>query len=129
MLTGGDVESLIRAIVRTYLDFVRDNANLWHVIFGHVWPPGHPMPEWYLSKIRRLRGVLAEALAPLLPDGEKEQSHAAATALWSGLHGICSLAASGKLGMVTSETVDGLSEVLVRNFIAGLRAQPSDRAV
>ena len=40
--TGGDIELQVRGLVRTYLDFVRDNANLWHVIFGHVWPPRPP---------------------------------------------------------------------------------------
>ncbi len=127
--TGGDVESRVRAVVRTYLDFVSDNANLWYVIFEHSWPPNHPIPHWYLEKIQRLQVVVADALAPLLPDSEKEQSYQAAIALWSGLHGISSLAASGKLGIITSDTVNGLSEMLVRNFIAGLRLQRSDRSV
>ena len=127
--TGGDVESRVGAVVRTYLDFVRDNANLWYVIFEHVWPPDHLMPDWYLAKIQRLQQVLADALAPLLPDSEKEQSYQAATALWSGLHGISSLAVTGKLGIITSDTANGLSEVLVQNFIAGLRARRGDRAV
>ncbi len=127
--TGGDVESRVRAVVRTYLDFVSDNANLWYVIFEHVWPPDLPIPHWYLAKNQRLLGVLADALAPLLPDSEKEQNDQAATALWSGLHGISSLAAAGKLGFATSDTVNGLSEVLVRNFIAGLQLQRSDRTV
>ena len=127
--TGGDVESRIRAEVWTYLNFISDNANLWSVIFEHSWPPNYPFPHWYLEKIQRLYVVIADTLAALMPDSEKEQSYQAAIALWGGLHGISSLAASGKLGIITSDTVNGLSEVLVRNFIAGLQVQRSDRAV
>ena len=127
--TGGDVESRIRAEVRTYLEFISDNSNLWYVIFEHSWPPNYPFPHWYLEKIQRLYVVIADTLAALMPDSEKEQCYQAAIALWGGLHGISSLAASRKLGIITSDTVTGLSEVLVRNFIAGLRVQRSDRAV
>ena len=127
--TGGDVESRIRAEVRTYLDFISDNANLWYVIFEHSWPPNYPFPHWYFEKIQRLYVVIGDTLAALMPDSEKEQSYQAAIALWGGLHGISSLAASRKLGIITSDTVNGLSEVLVRNFITGLQVQRSDRAV
>jgi hypothetical protein len=45
----------------------------------------------------------------------------AATALWSGLHGTQSLAAAGKLGLVTSENLTSLIDLLVWKFIAGMR--------
>jgi AcrR family transcriptional regulator len=124
---GADPEARVRATAATYLDFVRDNANLWNVVFDHIWPPEHPIPDWYFAKTRELLAFLADSLAPLLPAGEDrtERSYQAATALWSGLHGICSLAAAGKLGIVTTETVNGLADVLVDNFLVGLRAQPA----
>ena len=121
--SDADPETRVRATTGTYLDFVRDNANLWNVVFGHIWPPDHPIPDWYFAKTRELLAFLADSLRPLIPAGENqtERSYQEATALWSGLHGICSLAAAGKLGFVTSETVNALAEVMVGNFIVGLR--------
>ena len=121
--SDADPETRLRAATGTYLDFVRDNANLWNVVFGHVWPPGHPIPDWYIAKTRELLAFLADSLRPLIPAGENQfaRSYQEATALWSGLHGISSLAAAGKLGIVTSETVNALAEVLVGNFIVGLK--------
>jgi AcrR family transcriptional regulator len=120
---GGDPETRVRLTARTYIDFVRENANLWNVVFDHIWPPEHPIPDWYFAKTRELLTYLAEALAPLVPAGKHrtERSYQAATALWSGLHGICSLAAAGKLGIVTLDTVNGLTGVLVDNFLVGLK--------
>jgi AcrR family transcriptional regulator len=120
-----DAETRVRATATTYLAFVRENANLWNVVFDHIWPPEHPIPDWYFAKTRALLAFLAEALEPLVPAGDNrtERSYQMATALWSGLHGICSLAAAGKLGIVTTETVNGLADALVDNFIAGLKAE------
>lgn len=120
---NADAETRVRAAIGTYLGFVRDNENLWNVVFGHGWPSDHPIPDWYFAKTRELLTYLADSLRPLVPAGENqsEQSYQTATALWSGLHGICSLAAAGKLGFVTSDTVNALAEVMVRNFIIGLR--------
>ncbi len=124
--SDADPETRVRAMIGAYLDFVRDNANLWDVVFGHIWPPDHPIPDWYFAKTRELLTFLADTLRPLMPAGENqsERSYQAATALWSGLHGICSLAAAGKLGIVTSDTVNALAEVMVGNFIVGLKARP-----
>lgn len=124
LVPDADPETRVRAVTGTYLDFVRDNANIWSVVFEHIWPSDHPIPDWYFAKTRMLLAFLASSLEPLVPAGENrsERSYQAATALWSGLHGICSLAAAGKLGIVTSSTVNALAEVLVGNFIVGLKA-------
>ena len=118
---GDDPLSAARALVTSYLRFVRDNGTLWNVVFEHVWPADFPLPDWYHEKIRRLLSLLARALAPLFPAGREALNEQAAIVLWSGLHGINSLAAGGKLGIVTAESVTDLSESLVANFVTGLQ--------
>ena len=118
---GGDPQSAARALMEAYLRFVRDNGNLWNVVFEHVWPADFPLPDWYHEKIRRLLSLLARALAPLFPPGREAMNEQAAIVLWSGLHGINSLAAGGKLGIVTAGSVTDLSESLVANFVTGLQ--------
>ena len=44
----------VASLTETYLAFVRDNANLWNVVFEHVWPAKYPLPDWYREKIERL---------------------------------------------------------------------------
>jgi len=116
-----DPETRIRDLVDTYLAFTLDNANLWSVIFEHVWPRDYPVPEWYQQGIRQLLAMLADALEPILPEADRAERMQAATALWSGLHGIQSLAAAGKLGLLTSENLTSLIDLLVWKFIAGMR--------
>ena len=118
---GGDPQSAARALMEAYLRFVRDNGNLWNVVFEHVWPADFPLPDWYHEKIRRLLSLIARALAPLFPPGREAMNEQAAIVLWSGLHGINSLAAGGKLGIVTAGSVTDLSESLVANFVTGLQ--------
>ncbi len=120
-----DAEQAVRLAIKTYLDFVRDNANLWSVIFDHVWPKDYPIPEWYLEKIRRPLAFVAKAMMPMFPPEKREECFQAATVLWSGLHGVYSLANAGKLGIVTSETVSALTDEMIANILAGLKSRYS----
>jgi hypothetical protein len=47
------------------------------------------------------------------------QSSLAARALWSGVHGICTLSLTGKMNLLGSDTVEESVVVLVENFIKG----------
>ena len=38
-----DGERAIRRIIEAYLEFVRNNDGLWHVIFDHAWPKDYPI--------------------------------------------------------------------------------------
>lgn len=116
----GEPRAVVVSLTETYLVFVRDNANLWNVIFEHVWPAKYPLPDWYREKIERLLKLLATILAPLFPAGREDENYLAALILWSSLHGINSLVASGKLGIVTSETATNLSDMMVEIFFGGL---------
>ncbi len=117
---AGEPREVVESLTGTYLVFVHDNANLWNVIFEHVWPTEYPLPDWYLEKIGRSLNLLASILAPLTPEGRENENYLAALVLWSGLHGLNSLAATGKLGIVTSETAKALSDLLVDIFFGGL---------
>lgn len=116
----GEPRAVVVSLTETYLGFVRDNANLWNVIFEHVWPAKYPLPDWYREKVERLLKLLATILAPLFPAGREKENYLAALVLWSSLHGINSLVATGKLGIVTSETATELSDLLVAIFFGGL---------
>ena len=118
--TSKDPEIAVRNLTECYLQFTTENANLWYVLFEHVWPRDYVMPAWYPERINRLLGVLGRAMAPLFPSGAEQECLQAAAVLWSSLHGIHSLAASGKMGLISSESASAMTEVLIQNFVAGL---------
>ena len=117
---AGEPREVVESLTDTYRVFVRDNANLWNVIFEHVWPAHYPLPDWYREKFERPLQTLTYILAPLFPPGREKENYLAALVLWSDLHGINSLAATGKLGIVTSENAEALSDLLVAIFFGGL---------
>ncbi len=117
---GGKPLADVEAVVRCYLEFTQANINLWGVIFEHVWPKDYALPDWYMLKVQRVLGVLEGAMAPLFPAEATIERHRAAAVLWSGLHGLCSLSMSGKLGTVDQGDLEEMVELLIDNFIAGL---------
>jgi hypothetical protein len=109
----------VRALAAGYIAFAGARPKLWGVLFEHHLPEPRQLPDWQDDKIKRLFGLLEQALEPLFPpNGEAERSHAARV-LWSSLHGICSLESLGKLAV--SESADKMADTLVTCFLAGLR--------
>jgi AcrR family transcriptional regulator len=110
-----------------YLTFTTANASLWNLLFTRQINDGAPIPDWYKAKIDKVMSRLEAAIAPLFAtDGQYDLAGAlekrrSASVLWAGLHGIWTLAHSGKLGAVTSNEAADLAQVLVENYIAGLK--------
>ena len=120
---SGDPDADLDRMLRRYLGFLGDNPALWTAVFDHRRPSGSELPEWYLGRIRRLMGLVETALAPLFPPGEEKQRSEAAAVLWSGLHGICTLAQDGRLSRVGAQSVPEMARSLVANYLTGLRAR------
>lgn len=114
-----DPESAMLALARDYLGFTRDHARLWNLLFEHQLPGGQALSEWHHQRIRRLLGVMEQALAPLFGPSQEEQRLHTARVLWSSLHGMCALESSNKLAV--SESIEAMVSSLVTNYLAGLR--------
>ena len=117
-----DPETAIRQITVCYGRYTKENARLWGILFEHIWPAGYVLPDWYPEKIHRLLDVLARALNSVLPDADEEEAFQAAAVLWSGLHGINSLAVSGKIGLISTDSVGAMTDLMVRSYLRGLPA-------
>ena len=113
-------EAAVRRVIKSYHDYTVANPRLWSILFEHIWPQDYELPDWYTAKIQRLLGVLASALKPLLPDATEAQRLQAAAVLWSGLYGINSLAVSGKIGLITSDSAIGTTDLMIKSFLRGL---------
>ncbi len=131
----GMPETDLDRLLEAYLSFINDRPNLWDLLFEHQAGHAVPLPDWYRLKLDKVMGRLEVALTPLFSNskrGEFEDSpeqKRSAQVLWAGLHGIWSLARTGKLGMVSSDPADNLSRSLVETYIAGLRAKNAPKRV
>lgn len=112
-------EVALRTLARAYISFTSHHAGLWGMLFEPTAPHGEKLPDWYHEKVRKLLGLTERALASLFPDDQEEQRYHSARVLWSGLHGICSLAHAGALPKSMSETA--MADSLITNYVAGLR--------
>jgi AcrR family transcriptional regulator len=120
--TNQQCEQRLNALARTYVDFACEHTHRWELIFQHRLPPEEVLPEWYEAKIAAAFGLVEAALAELAPTRPPEQVAEAARALWGGVHGICILALTNKLGVAGSSNPRASVESLVTHYLYGFRA-------
>ena len=110
-----------KALAKFYIEFSKENYNLWLTLFEHHMPEGAKLPDWYETKMLRLFGLVEQVILPEVGNNSKIAQQTAKV-LWSGIHGIANLAHTGKLAIVGTESADKLAELLVENYMAGLKA-------
>jgi len=118
--TRRGVAGSLQALAAAYLDFTLAHGNLWNALFEHRLPAGAALPRWYDDKIRRLLTLVEAPLEPLFGPRRRRQRLHAARVMWAGLHGICSLAGGGKLGLVTDQSVADMVKAFVATYLRGL---------
>ncbi len=118
-------EAALRVLGEAYIAFIDRHPNLWDILFEHRLPPGRALPPWYDEKLARLLALIENAIAPLFDDTQRMERGRAARVLWCAMHGICSLARSGKLGVVTGDSVEAMAGELITSYTAGLRSATS----
>ena len=117
----GNVSNDVSSLVDIYLKYLETHPSLWAALFDHKLPEGNSLPDWYALKVTKVLSVVEFALSPLFEESDKQALQDTARTLWASLHGISSLSQSGKLEVVTSQTVKQLTSILVENFVVGLR--------
>jgi len=113
-----DVEATLGAFADRYIDFVAERPRLWGLLFQNL-PNQSPRPQWYYARMDRLFDLVHEALDPVFEPGEEREKHDAARVLWSGLHGMCSLATEQVI--LSWDEVRRLSKVMIALCLAGRR--------
>lgn len=123
----GNPETDLNRMLERYLSFLKENPALWLAIFDTRSAHGSALPEWYRQRVRNLMEQVEEALAPLFAVGEESERREAASVLWSGLHGICTLGQDGRLTLVSAQSVPQMAQSLIANYLVGLRARVGKR--
>jgi AcrR family transcriptional regulator len=115
-----DPEEALKGLARGYIRFTVSNEKLWAVVFDPNLPRRGSLPGWYQEKVRRLLDLVEEA-----PVEQAARLHSARV-LWSGIYGICSLAAAGALA--SEETLEQMADTLIVYYIDGLRGRETGNA-
>jgi AcrR family transcriptional regulator len=92
-----DPRERLGAMARGYIEFATRNPHRWRLMFEHRLPEEMKPRPTADARIRRLFELVEQTLALLEPRQKPEALRLRATTFWSGVHGICSLAVSGKL--------------------------------
>ena len=115
---GGGVEAALHALADPYLRFVKRRPLLWGLLFQNL-PNRSARPDWYYDRMARLFTILEDAIEPIFGSEQQEAKRDAARVLWSGLHGMCTLAAEG--AVLSWDDVERLKSDLIKVYVAGLR--------
>lgn len=112
----------LQQLGQSYMNFSIDNPYLWEMVFKHRLPPGHPVPPWFQAKVMRMFTMVEAKLTPLARHRSQQELTQAAGALWGGVHGICMLALTGKIGVAGEVSAQQLIESLMSNYLKGFAA-------
>jgi len=107
----------LRALAQAYIRFAFAQETLWSLVFAQ--PRPRVLPEWYQAKIYRTFLPIEALITRLTPNRSPAEIHAAARALWSGVHGTCVLALTERLGNRDTEAAEAPALLLVEHFLAG----------
>ncbi len=112
-------ESCVLALGRAYVRYADTHRHRWSLLFEHRLPEGQEVPEWFRAKVAAMFELVEGALAPMSDHRSGREIGLAARALWSGVHGVAILALTDKLGTASVESVQALTDSLIRNYLAG----------
>lgn len=115
-----DARERLRALASAYIEFAHRHPDRWRLMFEHSLPAGSERPRGVELRVKRMFELVETCLAPLVPGAGSEQLRLSAGTLWSGVHGICVLAVTGKLRWSGSGSYQPFSDHLVDTFLDGL---------
>ncbi len=118
---GNDPESALLKLVEIYFAHTAKNELLWKSIFERHDSADGDLPDWYLTSVAKPFSVVEQAMKPLFPDSD-EDAKKAARVLWSGIHGIASLAMGGHLDVVSGESPERMARDMVVRYVTGIKA-------
>jgi len=113
----------LRLLVAAYFGFSLLNTARWRLVFEHRLPDGQKAPPTYAGHTAAIFALVSDRLRAAGITRDAASTAELATALWSGAHGICMLAVTGKLQVATQASVQRLLDVLLDRFLGA----PADR--
>jgi AcrR family transcriptional regulator len=114
-------EIRIRAMAENYVKYATDHPDRWRLVFEHQAPRGLPTPVQMKERRDVMFEMVADNLREISPDRIPQEVDHTATALWSGIHGICILALTGKLYLGGAFSMVKLIDTLIDSVLNEFR--------
>lgn len=118
-----DPRQRLRDVAAAYVEFALEHAARWRLMFEHSLPPDAPRPRTVEQRIKSMFDLAEACIAPLAGNASGARMRLHATTLWSSVHGICTLAVTGKLRWSGIEDYRPFTDHLVDTFLDGLDRQ------
>jgi len=116
-------ENRIRAMAEFYVKYATDHPDRWRLVFEHQAPRGLPTPAQMKERRDVMFEMVADNLREISPGRMPQQVDHTATALWSGIHGICILALTGKLYLGGAFSMVKLIDTLIDSVLNEFRTR------
>jgi AcrR family transcriptional regulator len=116
-------EKRIRAMAEFYVKYATDHPDRWRLVFEHQAPRGLPTPVQMKERRDVMFEMVADNLREISPSRIPQEVDHTATALWSGIHGICILALTGKLYLGGAFSMVKLIDTLIDSVLNEFRTR------
>jgi AcrR family transcriptional regulator len=116
-------EKRIRAMAEYYVKYATDHPDRWRLVFEHQAPRGLPTPVQMKERRDVMFEMVADNLREISPSRIPQEVDHTATALWSGIHGICILALTGKLYLGGAFSMVKLIDTLIDSVLNEFRTR------
>jgi AcrR family transcriptional regulator len=116
-------ENRIRAMAEFYVKYATDHPDRWRLVFEHQAPRGLPTPVQMKERRDVMFEMVAGYLREISPGRMPQEVDHTATALWSGIHGICILALTGKLYLGGAFSMVKLIDTLIDSVLNEFRTR------
>jgi len=111
--SGGGIEELAIGYIR----FAKQHNNLWKLLYEYHPSSDTLRPGWYHEKLDRLF-LLVETVLQHSDSGiPSYQIRIATTALWSAIHGICTLEMDERLQLSVDSSAEEVARFMVKRFM------------
>jgi AcrR family transcriptional regulator len=112
--------AVLQAIASAYLQFARENHNLWRCIFEYQGPNSKPVPDWLMAEQTRLFARVLAPLSTLMPNATPQERQLFAHTLFTAAHGIVDMGLQQRIFAVPVAALDHQLSFLLEAISAGL---------
>lgn len=103
-------------LARLYIEFVRNNQNIWSAIFEYNIPSNIDESHLYNICANEILLIAQQAVVEIIND---HNSNMHTQILWSAIHGICILHLKQRVHCVKS--LEEMTDALIENYFAGIK--------
>jgi len=118
-LDGEEGVEAIKKIGASYIDYSIESSNKFNALFEYQRPPESEIPDWYLEKLNKVLNIPEKYLVGMF-GGDVETARKVSRILWGGVHGICSLGRTHRLGGDNPELLKAMAYSLIENYLKGI---------